>query len=255
MLIDWFTVTAQIVNFLLLVWLLKRFLYRSILNAIDARESGIAARLAEAEAKEKEAREQLAVYTAKLQDFEQRQESMLAQARLEAEAQRSEMLAKARADTEALDMKWREDLEAQQTAFLVELRRRAATEVLDIARRVVSDLVCLDVQECAIAVFLEKITRIDDDTWASLGGGELVFRSTADLRDETKARIRETLERRIETPVTLRFERAPGMGVGIELRGNGRSLAWNSASYLDTLEEDLRQLLESTSEAKVAEVG
>ena len=38
MLIDWFTVGAQALNFLILVWLLRRFLYKPILNAIDARE-------------------------------------------------------------------------------------------------------------------------------------------------------------------------------------------------------------------------
>jgi hypothetical protein len=49
MLIDWFTVGAQIVNFLILVWLLKRFLYKPILDAIDAREKRIAAELADAD--------------------------------------------------------------------------------------------------------------------------------------------------------------------------------------------------------------
>ena len=47
MLIDWFTVGAQAVNFLILVWLLKRFLYEPVLAAIDAREKKIAAELAE----------------------------------------------------------------------------------------------------------------------------------------------------------------------------------------------------------------
>ena len=42
MLIDWFTVGAQVLNFLILVWLLKHFLYKPILNAIDAREKRIA---------------------------------------------------------------------------------------------------------------------------------------------------------------------------------------------------------------------
>ncbi len=77
MLIDWFTVGAQIVNFLILVWLLKRFLYARILSAIRTRESKIAARLAEAETAKKAAQEQLACYQAKLKDFEQHQESML----------------------------------------------------------------------------------------------------------------------------------------------------------------------------------
>ena len=52
MLIDWFTVGAQALNFIILVWLLKRFLYKPILNAIDAREKLIAAKLADADAKE-----------------------------------------------------------------------------------------------------------------------------------------------------------------------------------------------------------
>ena len=55
MLIDWFTVGAQIVNFLILVWLLKRFLYKPILDAIDAREKRIAAELADADTKKAEA--------------------------------------------------------------------------------------------------------------------------------------------------------------------------------------------------------
>ena len=52
--IDWFTVVAQAINFLILVWLLKRFLYKPILHAIDEREKGIAAQLAQAEAKKAE---------------------------------------------------------------------------------------------------------------------------------------------------------------------------------------------------------
>ena len=48
MLIDWFTVGAQAVNFLILVWLLKQFLYRPILDAIDAREKRIAGQIADA---------------------------------------------------------------------------------------------------------------------------------------------------------------------------------------------------------------
>jgi F0F1-type ATP synthase, subunit b len=55
MLIDWFTVGAQGLNFLILVWLMKRFLYRPILHAIDEREKRIAAELSDAEATKAEA--------------------------------------------------------------------------------------------------------------------------------------------------------------------------------------------------------
>ena len=55
MLIDWFTVGAQTLNFLILVWLMKRFLYKPILNAIDAREKRIATQLSDADTKTAEA--------------------------------------------------------------------------------------------------------------------------------------------------------------------------------------------------------
>ena len=49
MVIDWFTVGAQLLNFLVLVWLLMRYLYKPVLDAIDAREQRIAAELATAQ--------------------------------------------------------------------------------------------------------------------------------------------------------------------------------------------------------------
>jgi F0F1-type ATP synthase membrane subunit b/b' len=51
MLIDWFTVGAEAINFLILMWLLKRFLYKPILDAIESREQKIAAELADAATK------------------------------------------------------------------------------------------------------------------------------------------------------------------------------------------------------------
>jgi F-type H+-transporting ATPase subunit b len=56
MLIDWFTVGAQAINFIILVWLLKRFLYKPILDAVDAREKRVATELADADAKKAEAK-------------------------------------------------------------------------------------------------------------------------------------------------------------------------------------------------------
>ena len=56
--INWFTVIAQILNFLILVWLLKRFLYKPILNAIDEREKKIASQLKDADNRESMAKKE-----------------------------------------------------------------------------------------------------------------------------------------------------------------------------------------------------
>ena len=251
MLIDGLTVAAQIVNFLLLVWLLKRFLYGRILSATDAREKRIADSLAEAATKEKTATEQLAAYEAKLQDFEQQHASMLAQAKLEAGKQYAEMLDKARDDVRALETKWREELEHERSTLLLDFRRRVAAEVVELTRRTLEDLTCLDVQECAVMVFLDKIRTLGDDVRKGMAQGELLIRAAFDPPEETRRRIRETLEDQLQAPVLLRFERAPGLGLGLELRGNGWRIGWNSESYLETINEDLVEVLEHAAELEV----
>ena len=247
MLIDWFTIGAQIVNFLVLVWLLKRFLYSRILAAIRTRENKIAARLTEAETAEKAAREQLASYQAKLKDFEQHQQTMLSQAAESAERQRADLIEKAREHVQSLETKWREDLEREEDAFLADLRRRVAEEVLTVARRTVADLAGMDVQQCAVKVFLEKIRSLGDEAWKSLGDGDLCVRAALELPDNTRNEIQQVLEERLHAPVQLRFELAPALGLGIELRGNSRRISWSFENYFEEMEEDLEKALEQSS--------
>jgi len=244
MLIDWFTVAAQIVNFLLLVWLLKHFLYGRILRAMEARESRIAARLAEADAKEKTASEQLTAYQSRLREFDEQRENLLAQAKADAEKQHREMVEKAREEVHSLETAWQEDLDRERNAFLLDLRRRAAAEILALARQTVADLASVDIERCAVQVFLEKIRLLDHEACKSLAAGELSVRTAFDLPEETQAEIQQTLRDRLQAPVNFRFERVPGIGLGIELRGNGRRIGWTSESYLEALEEDLREAFE-----------
>ena len=84
MLIDWFTVGAQVVNFLILVWLLKRFLYRPILDAIDAREKRIARELADADATKAEAQKERDEFRHKNEAFEQQRTALMNKAAEEA---------------------------------------------------------------------------------------------------------------------------------------------------------------------------
>jgi len=63
--IDWITVVAQIVNFLVLVWLLQRFLYGPITRAMKNREKRIENRLTEARQERNEAEDEAEAYRQK----------------------------------------------------------------------------------------------------------------------------------------------------------------------------------------------
>ena len=82
MLINWFTVLAQAVNFLLLIYLLKRFLYGPILKAMNAREKRISDRLNDAEAARQKALTRAQESAKERQAFENSKEALLADARI-----------------------------------------------------------------------------------------------------------------------------------------------------------------------------
>ena len=69
--------------------------------------------------------------------------------------------------------------------------------------------------------------------------------SAAELPPERSVEIEEVLESRLGTAVKHPFERAPEMAWGIELRGNGQRIGWNSETYLDSLEEQLKNRCDS----------
>ena len=159
MLSDWFTVGAQIFNFLVLVWLLKGFAYRRILRAIDERESRIAAQLADAATREAQAREHLAASEAKLAEFEQQRETMLTEARADAEQQHAAMLTSAREGVQVLEAKWREDVDRDRQTFIEGLRRRVGSETMQIARRVIADLTGNELESALFRCFSAKSGR------------------------------------------------------------------------------------------------
>ena len=78
MLIDWFTVGAQVLNFLILVWLLKRFLYKPVLAAVDGREQRIQLATKAAAAKQLEAQAQLDDFTGRNKTFDEQRAAKVA---------------------------------------------------------------------------------------------------------------------------------------------------------------------------------
>src|ERR1700690_3852047 len=133
--IDWFTVTAQAINFLILVWLLKRFLYNPILHAIDEREKGIATQLAQAEAKKAEAQKERDDYQHKNESFDQERATLLKKAMDEVRAERQKLLDEARKDADSLRAKRQDALRNEQRSLSEDIIRWTQKEVFVIPRK------------------------------------------------------------------------------------------------------------------------
>jgi F-type H+-transporting ATPase subunit b len=251
MLIDWFTVGAQALNFLVLVWLLKRFLYKPILNAIDAREKRIAAELADAASLRVAAKKEQDEFQIKKQALEAERGSLLSKAAEEANAARERLLADARGQIDSLRVQQSNAMQNDQTRLAQEITRSAAQEVFAIARKVLKDLAAADLEERMGEVFTRRLREMDSKAKESLvtalrtSTEPAIVRSTFEMPPKERATIQNALNETFPAELRLRFETAPNTVDGIELTVNGQKLAWSIAEYLEQLERQLASILDA----------
>lgn len=249
MLIDWFTVGAQVVNFLILVWLLKHFLYRPILDAIDAREKRIAKELADADAKKAEAQRERDAFQQKNEAFEQQRVALLTKATEEAKAESQRLLDEARQAADALSARRQETLRNDAHHLNQAIGRRAQQEVFAIARKALTELAGTSLEERIGEVFMRRLRKLDDPTKAGLAvalksaAAPAIIRSASDLPEAQRAAIQNALNETFSADIHVRFETAPDLVGGIELTTDGHKLAWSIADYLLSLEKGVDELL------------
>ncbi len=249
MLIDWFTVGAQALNFVVLVWLMKRFLYKPILDAIDQREKGIATSLADAKSKMAEARHERDEFHRKNEALDQQRQALLAQAAKDADAERQRLIDEARQAAKALAKQGQDALQGQAQRLSQDLARRTQDEVFAIARQALADLASTSLEARAAEVFASRLLAMgsaDKQGLAqalSTSKAPALVRSAFDLPGAQRAAIQKAANETFSTDVQLRFETAPELVGGIELSVNGQKLAWSIADYLVSMQRAVDELL------------
>ena len=250
MLIDWFTVGAQALNFLILVWLMKRFLYQPILHAIDEREKRIAAELSDADAKKAEAQKERDEFQHKNEAFDQQRAELLSKATIDAKAERQRLLNEARQAADALSAKRQETLRNDAHLLNQAISRRTQQEVFAIARKALTDLATTSLEERLGEVFTRRLREMDSQAKEGLAEAlktaiePSLVRSAFDLPAEQRAVIQNALNETFSAEVHIRFETAPDLISGIEFTtANGQKVAWSIADYLVSLEKGVDELL------------
>lgn len=255
MLIDWFTVGAQLLNFLILVWLMKRFLYRPVLNAIDAREQRIAATLADADASKAAARQERDDFQLKNETLDRQRAALLTAAAAAADAERQRMLGAAHREVATLKTKQQEARRQEVHGLHQALVRRTQDEVFAIARQTLTDLAATSLEERISAVFIHRLRALDEAAKAVLRAAfaatsePALVRSAFDLPAAQRAAVQQAVNETLSADVSLRFTVAPDLVGGIELSANGQKLAWSISDYLGSLEKEVGELLKAKDQA------
>ena len=257
MAINWFTFFAQIVNFLLVLYLLRRFLYGPIMRAMAERESQMAARFKEAEDLAQRASDEAETYRAERQEIDASREALMVEATEAAAERRSTLIRDARADVESMQSSWYAAVDHEKQRFLQEIRARMGEAIFHIARDALADLANAEMEEAIAFAFLDKLRnrstgdhsenglRIDTDE-------VIIVRSAFELSPDLQDRIQRALtdsptqSDATETPPsdrTVAFRQSPDLICGIEAQFSSRRIAWNLRDYLDSYAEQLEAAL------------
>ena len=251
MLIDWFTVGSQALNFLVLVWLMKRCLYKPVLPAIDEREKRIAAELSDAASKKADAEKEREEFQRKQAEADEQRGALLKKATDEAEVERRKLLLAARKDADAMSAKRQGALVTEAQELRQSVRLRAEREVFAIARKALADLATTSLEERFGAVFTQRLRQLSGRDKAGLGdalkmataASPALVRSAFELPAKERATIQNALNETFSADVHVRFESAPALICGIELASGGFKVGWTIDGYIAALENGVGELL------------
>lgn len=253
MLIDWFTVVAQIFNFLVLIWLLKRFLYGPITQAMAKREALIASQLADAQTSLTEAAQEAECYRQMQATLKDKHHDWLEQTRQQVEQQRQDWLDEAKQSVAIAREQWLKDLEQEHQQIWDTIHQQTTQQLVDTTRQVLIHLANVDLEEHIVQVFIHQLHHLSTQEQDRLHTAfthspdrHLTLRSSFPLSTAQSDRLRQALNDHIPEAIALEFATDPSLVCGIQLTTAGYLLDWNIAHYLDELDTRLASALSHT---------
>ncbi|WP_448571623.1 F0F1 ATP synthase subunit B family protein [Trichothermofontia sp.] len=249
MLINWFTVFAQMLNFLILVALLRWVLYKPILEVMHKRQTLLEEQWQEAERLQMEAQQALATYQQQQQELQQRQATVLAEAQAIAEQERQHLLTQVRQEITDQRAAWQADLQQEQEAFLRTLRQQVIHQTAAIARQALRDLANADLEGQMIRGFCDRLRHLDERQRQAIAQAlaqthqPIRVRSSFEIPSDLRPRVIDELRSQFSVSHPVEFVTASNLLCGIEIKLAGQEIVWSLDTYLQTLEQRLSAAL------------
>jgi len=255
--IDWVTTIAQIINFAVLLWLLRRFLYRPIIDAVDRRETEIRNRLADAASRAADAQAGRDEIERQRELMSEEREVMLKQARHDADQLRTALRKAFRDEVETDRKNLQKSLAAERRAFSREIAGVAIDRLSALAGKVLFDLADMPLERQILSAFISELSAIEGPEKQKLSRAlakhGATISSSRPLTRSEKQRLQRAVSTLSAAKSATRFQTDPSLQSGLRLRAGGQVLEWSLDRYLQEFETALvRGLDVPDSEAAAA---
>ena len=244
--IDLVTLIAQIINLLVLIWLMKKFLYQPVLKMISERQALIDAEIERAHQARQEALLQEAKYNRKVADFEAKRSDMMGQTRQEVEAFKQKLLAESKQAISYSRKNWQVELEQEKQSFDAGLQASIVKNFKLFARDALKDMADVELTSLILKKFEEKMQKMSKPVYKQmlnniLKNGRITVFTDSKLDTKTKAGIKSFLTDlfRLDATVKFEFEEDTDLICGVLIQAGEHQISWNLKNYLEDFEDNM----------------
>lgn len=252
MLIDWFTIVAQLINFAILVVALKFLLYDRLSEAVAQRGRSIAEKERLAEERTQEAEEKSEELDRERRELDAQRDEILDEASREARDRRRQLLAEVREDVAVQEKEWRESVRSRQERLLTDLQRLTGEKAVAISRRLLQDLTNESMEPVLVEGLVERIEALPSEERQAIAGGvatndrRVLVQSAFELSDESRQKIIKIVHELVsDADEAIIWEIEPELIAGVVLQIGSQTVGWTMSGYLDELEREFTDVLHS----------
>jgi F-type H+-transporting ATPase subunit b len=245
--LSWTTFILEIVNFLVLVWILKRFLYKPVLNVIAKRRAQIEKTIADAHAVRDEANQLKAKYEERLSDWEAEKTRARDALRKDIDDERARLMQKLKTEMETE----REKVRAIEEKRLEDSRRSYEETALAhgaaFTARLLSNLTDQALHEKLVHLAVEQLSQLPEERADLLrsefenGHRDTKVASAFDLGEEDRASLEQRLHNVLGDAIHCEYVQDDRLKAGIRISIGSWILHAN-------LEDELKSFAESAHE-------
>lgn len=219
--IDLGTLLLQVANFLIMAFILTRFLFRPLKEMLDRRAKEATRTMDEAEEARREAETLRQEYEEKHENIDAQFAALKNEARIVIDQTRQQMLKEAHAEIEVMRVRAEDDIEQQRAEALRLHRVKIGELVATLIERMMNDILTPEIHGAYLDAFVEQLRAVQLNGHIAKDSEEAVSAeliTAAPLVDEDRTRIAATLEMGVSYPVDLTCRTDPGLIAGAMIR-------------------------------------
>nr|WP_319216405.1 hypothetical protein [uncultured Trichococcus sp.] len=249
--INWFEVFAQMVNFVVLLFVLQKLFYKPLTEAMAERQQAIAKVQEEAAKKMMEADATITDYHEKLAAIEETAQQTLENAKREAESTKNALLKTYRIQADEKRQTYLDELEDEKTRISVELRGVLGKSAVDIAEHILHMTIDESSEERMFRTFIGKIRSLNSDSpelTHMTPPVKVSLVSATEIPMEKRRIVEKVLQEKLGTPMVLSYLTDKELMAGHELKFETFTLHHNIRKYVEESEKKIMQTMEKKSQ-------